>query len=252
MCESRRFSEKREGLLRVCYPSGCGEPLAGGDVPGGYEPAVHRVCPPTLSPHPASAGFLSSRPLFALTGSAGDVLVYVSASSLRVEAFRDAASAMEQEKEILLEMIHNIQNSQDMRHISEGEREELNLTANRLMGRTLTVEVSVETIRNAQQQESLLHATKMIDEIVNKLLDDLEDAKMRLMSLYGACTSDVPAGPIDQKFQSVVIGCAIEDQKKIKRRLETLLRNLENSEKSITLLEHQKSSVRQSCNTKQD
>uniref|UniRef100_A0A8C9N171 BAG cochaperone 2 n=1 Tax=Serinus canaria TaxID=9135 RepID=A0A8C9N171_SERCA len=160
----------------------------------------------------------------------------------RVEAFRDAASAMEQEKEILLEMIHNIQNSQDMRHISEGEREELNLTANRLMGRTLTVEVSVETIRNAQQQESLLHATKMIDEIVNKLLDDLEDAKMRLMSLYGACTSDVPAGPIDQKFQSVVIGCAIEDQKKIKRRLETLLRNLENSEKSITLLEHQKSS----------
>nr|XP_009685332.1 PREDICTED: BAG family molecular chaperone regulator 2 isoform X1 [Struthio camelus australis]XP_009685333.1 PREDICTED: BAG family molecular chaperone regulator 2 isoform X1 [Struthio camelus australis] len=164
----------------------------------------------------------------------------------RVEAFRDAASAMEQEKEILLEMIHNIQNSQDMRHISEGEREELNLTANRLMGRTLTVEVSVETF------ESLLHATKMIDEIVNKLLDDLEDAKIRLMSLYGACTSDVPAGPIDQKFQSVVIGCAIEDQKKIKRRLETLLRNLENSEKSITLLEHQKSSVRQSCNSKQD
>uniref|UniRef100_A0A8C8BR23 BAG cochaperone 2 n=1 Tax=Otus sunia TaxID=257818 RepID=A0A8C8BR23_9STRI len=135
---------------------------------------------------------------------------------------------------------------------SSGEREELNLTANRLMGRTLTVEVSVETIRNAQQQESLLHATKMIDEIVNKLLDDLEDAKIRLMSLYGACTSDVPAGPIDQKFQSVVIGCAIEDQKKIKRRLETLLRNLENSEKSITLLEHQKSSVRQSCNSKQD
>lgn len=133
-----------------------------------------------------------------------------------------------------------------------GEREELNLTANRLMGRTLTVEVSVETIRNAQQQESLLHATKMIDEIVNKLLDDLEDAKIRLMSLYGACTSDVPAGPIDQKFQSVVIGCAIEDQKKIKRRLETLLRNLENSEKSITLLEHQKTSVRQSCNSKQD
>uniref|UniRef100_A0A8B9THW5 BAG cochaperone 2 n=1 Tax=Anas platyrhynchos TaxID=8839 RepID=A0A8B9THW5_ANAPL len=140
---------------------------------------------------------------------------------LRVEAFRDAASAMEQEKETLLEMIHNIQNSQDMRHISEGEQ----LRCHPF--------VSVETIRNAQQQESLLHATKMIDEIVNKLLDDLEDAKIRLMSLYGACTSDVP----------VVIGCAIEDQKKIKRRLETLLRNLENSEKSITLLEHQKSST---------
>lgn len=43
-------------------------------------------------------------------------------TTFRVEAFRDAASAMEQEKETLLEMIHNIQNSQDMRHISEGEQ----------------------------------------------------------------------------------------------------------------------------------
>ncbi|XP_024072270.2 BAG family molecular chaperone regulator 2 [Terrapene carolina triunguis] len=171
---------------------------------------------------------------------------------LRVEALRDAASAMEQEKETLLEMIHNIQNSQDMRHISEGEREELCLTASRLMGRTLTVEVSVETIRNPQQQESLLHATRMIDEVVNKLLDNLEDSKSRLMSLYGACTSEVPSGPIDQKFQSVVIGCAIEDQKKIKRRLETLLRNIENSEKSIMLLEHPKSTVQQLCNNEQD
>lgn len=34
---------------------------------------------------------------------------------------RDAATAVEQEKEILLEMIHSIQNSQDMRQISDGE-----------------------------------------------------------------------------------------------------------------------------------
>ncbi|KAL6090573.1 hypothetical protein STEG23_009422 [Scotinomys teguina] len=122
---------------------------------------------------------------------------------LRVEALRDAATAVEQEKEILLEMIHSIQNSQDMRQISDGEREELNLTANRLMGRTLTVEVSVETIRSPQQEESLKHATKIIDEVV-------------------------------------IIGCALEDQKKIKRRLETLLRNIDNSDKAIKLLEHSK------------
>lgn len=39
----------------------------------------------------------------------------------RVEALREAATAVEQEKEILLEMIHSIQNSQDMRQISDGE-----------------------------------------------------------------------------------------------------------------------------------
>uniref|UniRef100_A0A2K5HJC5 BAG family molecular chaperone regulator 2 n=1 Tax=Colobus angolensis palliatus TaxID=336983 RepID=A0A2K5HJC5_COLAP len=122
----------------------------------------------------------------------------------------------------------------------ELEREELNLTANRLMGRTLTVEVSVETIRNPQQQESLKHATRIIDEVVNKFLDDLGNAKSHLMSLYSACSSEVPHGPVDQKFQSIVIGCALEDQKKIKRRLETLLRNIENSDKAIKLLEHSK------------
>ncbi|EPY73225.1 zinc finger protein 451 [Camelus ferus] len=158
----------------------------------------------------------------------------------RVEALREAATAVEQEKEVLLEMIHSIQNSQDMRQISEGEREELNLTANRLMGRTLTVEVSVETIRNPQQQESLKHATRIIDEVVSKFLDDLGNAKSHLMSLYSACSSEVPPGPVDQKFQSIVIGCALEDQKKIKRRLETLLRNIENSDKAIKLLEHSK------------
>lgn len=121
-----------------------------------------------------------------------------------------------------------------------GEREELNLTANRLMGRTLTVEVSVETIRNPQQQESLKHATRIIDEVVSKFLDDLGNAKSYLMSLYSACSSEVPPGPVDQKFQSIVIGCALEDQKKIKRRLETLLRNIENSDKAIKLLEHSK------------
>ena len=39
----------------------------------------------------------------------------------RVEALREAATAVEQEKEVLLEMIHSIQNSQDMRQISDGE-----------------------------------------------------------------------------------------------------------------------------------
>lgn len=71
-------------------------------------------------------------------------------------------------------------------------------------------------------------------------MDNLDSGKSELQSFYGACTSDVPVGPINQKFQSTIIGCAIEDQKKIKRRLETLIRNIDSSEKSITLLESQK------------
>ncbi|EPQ05821.1 BAG family molecular chaperone regulator 2 [Myotis brandtii] len=104
--------------------------------------------------------------------------------------------------------------------------------------RTLTVEVSVETIRNPQQQESLKHATRVIVEVVSKFLNDLGNAKSHLMSLYSACSSEVLPGPVDQKFQSIVIGCALEDQKKSKRCLETLLRNIESSNKAIKLQEH--------------
>ncbi|KAG5266968.1 hypothetical protein AALO_G00238320 [Alosa alosa] len=158
---------------------------------------------------------------------------------IRVETLREAATAMEQERECLLEIIQSIQNSQEMRSISDGEREELTLTANRLMGRTLTVNISVDTIRNPQQEDALQKAMALIDDIAKKVIDDLDSAKKRLMALHAACVTEAPPVPIDQKFQSIVISCALEDQKKIKRRLETLIRNVDNAEKNIKIMDHQ-------------
>ncbi|XP_039995293.1 BAG family molecular chaperone regulator 2 [Xiphias gladius] len=158
----------------------------------------------------------------------------------RVEALREAASAMEQERECILEMIQSIQNSQEIRNICAGEREELNLTANRLMGRTLSVEISVGTIRNSQQEEALQKARSIIDEIVKKLLDDMDGGRQQLLALHAACVTEATPVPINQKFQALVISCALEDQKKIKQRLETLLRNVENAVKNIKIMDHQK------------
>lgn len=121
-----------------------------------------------------------------------------------------------------------------------GEKEELSLTANRLMNRTLTVTVSVDTIRNAQQEEALKKASAIIDEIAAKVLEDLEEGKKRLQALHAACVTEAPPVPIDQKFQTVVISCALEDQKKIKRRLETLIRNMDNAEKTIKIMDNRK------------
>ncbi|XP_041645170.1 BAG family molecular chaperone regulator 2 [Cheilinus undulatus] len=170
----------------------------------------------------------------------GRLLESLDQLELRVEALREAASAMEQERECILEMLQSIQNSQEMRNICAGEREELDLTANRLMGRTLSVEISVGTIRNSQQEEALNKATSIIDEIVKKLLDDMAGSRQKLLALHAACVTEAPPVPIDQKFQALVISCALEDQKKIKRRLETLLRNVENAEKNIKIMDHQK------------
>lgn len=170
----------------------------------------------------------------------GRLLESLDQLEMRVEALREAASAMEQERECILEMIQSIQGSQEMHNICAGEKEELTLTANRLLGRTLSVEISIGTIRNSQQEEALQKATSIIDEIVKKLLDDMEGGRQRLLALHAACVTEAPPVPIDQKFQAVVISCALEDQKRIKRRLETLLRNVGNAEKNIKIMDHQK------------
>ncbi|CAL8257420.1 unnamed protein product [Lota lota] len=170
----------------------------------------------------------------------GRLLESLDQLEIRVEALREAATAMEQERESILEMVQSIQNSQEMRSISDGEREELNLTANRLLGRTLCVEVSVGIIRSSQQEDALRQATSMIDEIVKRLLEDTGSSRHRLMALHAACVTEAPPVAIDQKFQAIVISCALEDQKKIKRRLETLLRNVLNAENTIKLMDNQK------------
>ncbi|KAI9535214.1 BAG molecular chaperone regulator 2 [Dissostichus eleginoides] len=170
----------------------------------------------------------------------GQLLESLDQLEMRVEALRETASAMEQERELILETIQSIQNGQELRNVSQGEREELSLTANRLMGRALCVEVSVGTIRNSQQEEALRNATSLIDEIVKKLLDDMNSGRERLLAVYAACVTEASPVPIDQKFQALVISCALEDQKKIKRRLETLVRNVENAGKNIKIMDHQK------------
>ncbi|XP_037637860.1 BAG family molecular chaperone regulator 2 [Sebastes umbrosus] len=170
----------------------------------------------------------------------GQLLESLDDLEMRVESLRETASAMEQERECILEMIQSIQNSQELRNICAGEREELNLTANRIMGRTLSVEISVGTMRNSQQEEALRQATSVIDEIVKKILDDMDSGRRQLLALHAACVTEAPPVPIDQKFQAIVISCALEDQKKIKRRLETLMRNVENAEKNIKIMDHQK------------
>ncbi|CAL8284984.1 unnamed protein product [Arctogadus glacialis] len=170
----------------------------------------------------------------------GRLLESLDQLEIRVEALRETATLMEQERESILEMLQSLQNGQEMRSISDGEREELSLTSNRLLGRTLCVEVSVGVIRNSEQDDALRQATSMIDEIVKKLLEDTGCNRQRLMALHAACVTEAPPVAIDQKFQAIVISCALEDQKKIKRRLETLIRNVFNAENTIKLMDNQK------------
>lgn len=150
----------------------------------------------------------------------------------RVELLRDHACSMEQERDTLISMLHTVRSSQDLTLVSEGEREEIEITAQRLMGRTLTVEVCVTTPRNEQQQKALERVNTFIDELVTKIQTDLDGAKKSCYEYLNACLPEAK-GPINQKFQSAVIECTADDQKKIRKRLESLLATIAHAENSI-------------------
>jgi len=150
----------------------------------------------------------------------------------RVELLRQGAMSLEQERNCLVEMLEAVQNNKDLTLATEGEREEIQVNAQRLMERCVSVEVQVATPRNNLQQAALLQVNEYIEELVNRLRTDLSGSKVACRTFLNACLSDAN-GPIDQRFQSVIIDCAADDQKKIRKRLESLLRTIEHSEKNI-------------------
>lgn len=91
------------------------------------------------------------------------------------------------------------------------------------MSRCLTVEVKVLTQRDNQQEEALFQVNHLIDGLVVGLKTDPESAKAKCVSYMNACSSNMVEGITDKHFESALLGCTVDDQKKVKRRLQGLL-----------------------------
>lgn len=90
------------------------------------------------------------------------------------------------------------------------------------MSRCLTVEVKVLTQRDSQQEEALFQVNHLIDGLVIALKSDPESAKAKCVTYMNACSSNAE-GITDKMFESALLGCTVDDQKKVKRRLQGLL-----------------------------
>jgi len=151
----------------------------------------------------------------------------------RVENLRETAALMEQEKESLIEMLNTVQMNKDMLRLSISEKEDIDATTNRLLSRCRTVEVNVSTPRNNDQERSLKAANEQIEELLAKLQEDIANSRQTCRRFLNACNPNQPDGPIDQRFQSVLIGCTADDQKKIRRRLEQIFQLIERADKTV-------------------
>ncbi|KRZ57399.1 BAG family molecular chaperone regulator 2, partial [Trichinella nativa] len=151
----------------------------------------------------------------------------------RIESLRETATVMEQEKENIIEMLSTVQMNKDLLKLNQGEKDDIEATANRLINRCRAVQVSVATIRNSEQAKALEIVNEKIEDLLKKMQEDINMSRQTCQTYLNACNPDSPNGPIDQKFQANLIECTADDQKKIRRRLEQLLNLIERSEKTI-------------------
>ncbi|EJW85072.1 hypothetical protein WUBG_04017 [Wuchereria bancrofti] len=116
----------------------------------------------------------------------------------------------------------------------------------RMIGMLDQVEKRVEQLRESagqleQERESLINMLGNVNldsellrlgqAAINKMKEDLNNAKEAMKRFLNACSPDLPDGPIDQRFQTQVIECTADDQKKIRRRLAILINQIERAQR---------------------
>uniref|UniRef100_A0A5S6QUI4 BAG domain-containing protein n=1 Tax=Trichuris muris TaxID=70415 RepID=A0A5S6QUI4_TRIMR len=131
----------------------------------------------------------------------------------RIEHLRETALAMEQERESIIEMLQTVQMNKDVLRLNQGEKDDIEATANRLLNRCRAVQVCVNTVRNSEQERALKSVNDQIEELLTKMKDDLTFSRQTCRTYLNACSCDNPDGPIDQKFQSTLIETFREDDK---------------------------------------
>lgn len=103
--------------------------------------------------------------------------------------------------------------------------EELVANMQRLKDRCEAVQIQVHTVRDDGQRQSLQKVNDVLQELQTRLFstDDVPKKAVQQARLYlNACLPEA-VGSIDTRFQSLVLGCALDDQKDVRRRLQILV-----------------------------
>ena len=111
------------------------------------------------------------------------------------------------------------------------DKEEILLTADRLIQRLWSVEINVTTLRNDEQKVSLDQVNSCIEKLLSLHQENRQKGVEMCQIYLNTCSPDSYNLPTDEKFGSALIACAAEDQKKIRKRLEALITTFNHSEK---------------------
>ncbi|XP_031828285.1 BAG family molecular chaperone regulator 2 [Nomia melanderi] len=142
---------------------------------------------------------------------------------VHVEQLRKDAWRLEEEKDTLLTTLDTLRNNEILTVLEENDRDEVIRYAERLSMRCLSVDVLVRIQRDHIQQEALHQVNGLIDNLIISLRDDPAMTRQRCTSFMNACTSSHGCDLSDKNFETAILGCTMEDQKRVKKRLQGLL-----------------------------
>ncbi|XP_072942833.1 BAG family molecular chaperone regulator 2 [Epargyreus clarus] len=143
---------------------------------------------------------------------------------LRVERLRRDTIRIEEERDSLLSTLDSVKHSELLGDISECDKDDILRYSERILARAMTVTVAVRTDRDPQQEEALHQVNMYIDQLVMSVQEDAVVAHTRCQTYMNACSSQPdPASATDKNFETAILGCTLDDQKRVKKRLQGLL-----------------------------
>ncbi|KAL3071601.1 hypothetical protein niasHT_031965 [Heterodera trifolii] len=190
-----------------------------------------------------------------VTAGEDELIKVIDEADLLTGQLRTKAINLEQEKETLnretsirpLDKINNIKASADKmtdeNFLGSAEREELMLNMKRIDQRCTSVNVHVETKRNEQQSKAWEQVNKMIESAMDNKNSNSAEIKQKIIGLLNACLSEETDGPIDQKFESMVIECTTDDQKRIRLKLEQIVQQMKSPKRENTSKNKKKKAI---------
>ncbi|XP_070151403.1 BAG family molecular chaperone regulator 2 [Polyergus mexicanus] len=141
---------------------------------------------------------------------------------LHVEQLRKDAARLEEEKDTLLTTLDTLRNNDILISLEEPDKDDVLRYAERLSMRCSTVDVLVTVQRDHVQQEALHQVNGLIDGLIINLRHDPSSTRQRCAEFMNACSSH-GMGHSDKIFETAILGCTLDDQKRIKKRLQGLL-----------------------------
>ncbi|XP_055376860.1 BAG family molecular chaperone regulator 2 isoform X2 [Condylostylus longicornis] len=162
----------------------------------------------------------------------------------RVEKLRKDALGLQEKRDFLLMSVDLIKNHEHLNNMQESDREEIICYIHRVNSRLGTVELNVKTVRDQSQEDSLSQINTLIDSLIT--VGDPVLARQKCQTYINACSTNdhFNSGDgcgsgfgastssedlileCDKKFESALLGCTLDDQKTIKKRLNALMNYL--------------------------